>query len=239
MTASHPVAFDHLLFAAMCATTIIEARWLYPALLRAIAADVPGARLRGYTANVVVTWMFTASILALWVIDRRPWTGLFLGAVNPLRVGPGFLLSVIYLAVVWWQVRALLAQSDGVDRLRRQFSKAPPFLPRTLAELRGFRLVSLTAGICEEIICRGFLIWYFASLIGFAAAVVASVILFGLAHLYLGRGHALRAGLAGAVLTVIVLATNSLWPAIVLHALVDGVAGELGFRFRTVPSQAG
>ncbi len=62
-------------------------------------------------------------------------------------------------------------------------------LPQTATEKRWFDAVSVTAGICEEIIYRGFLFAYFAAWLPGAAAgvvIVLAGLVFGLGHLYQG-----------------------------------------------------
>jgi membrane protease YdiL (CAAX protease family) len=102
-------------------------------------------------------------------------------------------------------------------------------LPRTPGERRGFAAVSITAGICEELLFRGFLMWYFAGW-GIVAAVVVSSLLFGFAHIYQGIQSVPRTGILGLVLCLIVVAAGSLWPAIIIHAAIDLNSGDLGYR---------
>lgn len=50
-------------------------------------------------------------------------------------------------------------------------------------------MVCITAGICEEVVYRGFLMQYFHTLpfhLSLAWAMVASSVIFGIAHLYQG-----------------------------------------------------
>ena len=44
----------------------------------------------------------------------------------------------------------------------RQIGAARPLLPHTPGELRGFNLLSITAGICEEVLYRSYIWWYVA-----------------------------------------------------------------------------
>jgi uncharacterized protein len=83
---------------------------------------------------------------------------------------------------------------------------------------------SITAGITEEIRFRGFLLWFLQSLpLGlnsWTALAIASVC-FGIAHWYQGISGVLSTGLAGALLGYIVIQTQSLYVAMVIHALID------------------
>jgi CAAX protease family protein len=55
------------------------------------------------------------------------------------------------------------------------------------------------------------------------------VVLFGGLHAYQGWGGVIRTGVFGALYTAIVGFTESLWPAIVLHTLVDGFSGVMAW----------
>lgn len=226
-----PGVLDLVVMIALCAVTpVADARWIYPRFLRAVAASPPGARPRWYLPLVSLTsWAFTGGVVAIWAAYRRPWAALYIRPARPLGVWLGVGLSVLYAAAMWWQVRTVLAKPHGRARLARQLASASALLPHTSAERRGFVFVSLTAGICEEVLFRGFVMWYCAAFTGPVVAVALSSLLFGFGHLYLGPSHILRSGLVGLLLAGIVIAGGSLWPAIVLHATVDLVAGELGY----------
>jgi membrane protease YdiL (CAAX protease family) len=70
---------------------------------------------------------------------------------------------------------------------------------------------------------------------GFALAAA----LFGLVHLYLGRMHAVRAAIVGAVFGLLVIGTGSLLMAIVLHTAMDLIGGAFtGRAFRAAERHA-
>ncbi len=237
-----PVVLDHVvLVAVFVVAPMLEAFWLFPLFKRVSAAGRRGVRPWAYAVNMLMAWGFTGVVIVLWVLDRRPWTALHLGPARPLGLALGLGLSALYIGVVWRQVRALLRRPDGQERLRRQFANSArqpigPLLPRTPGERRGFALVSFTAGICEELLYRGYLMWYCAVWTGPIFAVVISSVLFGFGHVYLGVGHVVRTAIVGVVFALIVLATGSLWPAMLLHAVLDLVAGEVGYRALSEPA---
>jgi len=208
---------------------VLDARWFYPRFTRAVTTR-PGMRLRWYAVMlIVVPWVFTGAVLTRWALERRPWAALYLQPARPLGVWLGVGLSVLYAALMWWQVRAVLKRPDGRVRLRRQLASAGAMLPHTPGERGVFVLVALTAGFCEEVLFRGFVMWYCAAWTGPIIAVILSSVLFGIGHVYLGVNHIARTALVGLVMAGIVLAGASLWPAIVLHVVIDIVAGELGY----------
>jgi len=87
--------------------------------------------------------------------------------------------------------------------------------------------VALAAGFGEELLFRGLVQAGSAELIGgslgtWIALAIASLV-FGAFH-YLNLTYALLAAAAGAYFGWLLIATDSLWPAIVAHALYDFVA---------------
>ena len=115
-------------------------------------------------------------------------------------------------------------------RIRPNLAYAEPLLPHTSGERRLFWLVSLTAGVCEEVFFRGFLIWFLSAWMGLVLAVLVSSAIFGAGHIYMGWAQAPKTALVGLVLAFVALGSASLVPAMLLHAALDWNSGELGYR---------
>jgi uncharacterized protein len=113
--------------------------------------------------------------------------------------------------------------------LRRLGRPAPPLagdiaalIPRTPGEIRWGAVLSINAGITEEIFFRLLMPFAWFSLTGNVfAALLISIVLFGLVHAYQGVVGVFATMAIGAVLTVVYLATQEIWLAILLHALID------------------
>lgn len=239
-----PSGFDYAPLIVLVAATLFEWLWYWPRYVRAIRAGVPGSRGRFYRGEIIAQWVVTMWVLALWIAEGRPWSALRLGSAVPWRLGIGFFVAAIIVALLLLQARKVqkaLARPKAVARLREQFAFADPLVPQTNNERRRFWLLAITAGICEEILFRGFLMWLIAAWTDLALAVIISSVLFSCAHVHLGAGHVPKTALAGLLFALVVVASSSLWPAIVIHAAVDFNAGEIGFRVaRTAaaPSEA-
>jgi membrane protease YdiL (CAAX protease family) len=93
-----------------------------------------------------------------------------------------------------------------------------------------FLLLSLTAGVWEELLYRGFLVGFLEPRAGLLAAVVLSSAIFGLGHVYQGRRGILNTGLVGLVFAGLYALTRSLWWLMLAHALVDMAGGVVAFR---------
>ncbi len=203
----------------------------WPRLKQRLGSDDPGVRPRTYWANIVVLWTLAAAAVGIWTGAGRPLAelgfrhstgGRFFWALGIAAVLGG-LLTAQYLLV--------LRSPAGRRKLLAQFDQVGAFVPRNRREMAHFAALSVTAGVCEEILYRAFLIWYAvqftgASLTGSAAAVVLAAVVFGVSHLYQGPSNALQVfGLAivGGGLYVL---GGSLWIVMALHAYID-VAGGL------------
>jgi len=95
-------------------------------------------------------------------------------------------------------------------------------IPHSAKEGQLFNALSVTAGICEELLYRGFLIAYFGA---FVEAVVLSSIAFGFGHMYQGKIGIVKTGGIGLALAGLYVLTGSLWAPMVLHVLVDVNSG--------------
>ena len=132
---------------------------------------------------------------------------------------------IVFVAVavgVMHQLSVVRSSAETRARVRQQFRGVTALMiPRNTLERRLAIAVSLTAGVCEEVLYRGFFLWYLMSWLPGWIAVAISAVVFGIAHLYLGWGGVLKATIAGIIFGAAYLLTGSLWVPIALHAVVD------------------
>lgn len=99
-------------------------------------------------------------------------------------------------------------------------------LPRTAREKLAFLALSLGAGICEEIVFRGFLITALSAASGsLLLALLISSAAFGVVHAYQEPSGVARATLLGLVLAAPFVITGSLAAAMLAHAAIDVIGG--------------
>ena len=102
---------------------------------------------------------------------------------------------------------------------------AAALLPIGPLELSLWMVLSVTAGICEEAVYRGYLQRQLGALTGSAVAGIAlSAALFGLGHAYLGVGRAITLAFSGALFGVVAQWRRSVRPGMIAHALTDAIA---------------
>jgi membrane protease YdiL (CAAX protease family) len=100
-------------------------------------------------------------------------------------------------------------------------------VPDTIAETVVFSLVlSPVAGVSEEFVFRGLLMWLFTVTTGDPISAIGSqAVLFGIIHLYQGGLGVLRTFVLGLILGAGTLACGSLLPVIVAHTLINVAVG--------------
>ncbi len=185
----------------------------------------PRARVQSYRKIVVYLWAMTLVVLA-----TVPFGELFTAPPLPGSLGrfggSGLAIGIMVGALGGLLLPAVLATRSPQERSKLLAPMRPLafFLPRTGEERAWFAAVSVTAGICEEIIFRGFLIRYLDALplgLGLWGAVIASAVIFGINHGYQGWKGVIGTTLLALMLTALFFLTGSLLIPIVVHALLD------------------
>lgn len=223
---------DHLIIVLLFVVQPIHGAWAWRRFVARIEAGQPAARTRLYRQTLVLEWFALGVLASVWLNAGRPFADL--GIVVP--GGPGFLAGVVILAAATaWLVyawrKAIHASDDDraavIDALGRQRH----LMPHSVDSYRWFFGLSITAGVVEEIVYRGFVFWYLAQLLPIWAVVVVSAIAFGLGHSYQGLHGMLRITLVGVAFGAYYLLTGSIWLPIVAHALVDVLQGAMIFEY--------
>lgn len=89
-------------------------------------------------------------------------------------------------------------------------------------ELLTFAVVALTPAVCEEMLFRGFLFSAFRGRHKIVVSVLLTAVIFGVYHMSIVRFF--TTALLGAALAVIVYYSDSIFPAMMMHAINNGIA---------------
>ncbi len=212
-------ASDFLCLAVIAVWLVLDHFVVWRTFLRRSEADPIRARLWLYRSLVIELWAAAAVVVSLWLYQKRSWALLRLSAAHGWRLWAS--LGLVLALTLW-----LATSTVRFARLRRRKrvrlrSQAAARAPHTESELAWWAAVSLSAGFSEELVFRGYLIWVFQPLLGVWGAAALSLVVFAAAHAYHGAAGALAVGAVGALMTVVVLISGSLWPAVVMHLLID------------------
>lgn len=217
----------------------------YRRLKEAVANGDTHARTKTYQRALVFEWVSALLAVAAlgfdWSKLNPKLLGLAdLGAVRSLANGGdaahGAVLGVIIgvaagtvgtIAVRLKAKKRGAASATDVNAAQAWWRKLIPdfsaLLPSTMQERWLWALVAISAGICEEVVFRGWLLSMLhreIGLSGVALIAVASAI-FGLAHIYQRATGVILTGFAGVLFCVLYVATGSLLVPILLHIVVD------------------
>jgi len=185
----------------------------------------PGVRLNQYRNSIIHEWTLVCVVLVIGLMSGTSWRSVGLPTSMLFRFNAGwtsYFLTVFIVASLIDLV--LLRKRSPRGKMARPLRGAIHLLPRSGVERTTFVGLALTAGICEEILYRGFglafLHWAMPT-VNLAVDVVVTSLAFGIAHVYQGRSGVAATTIVGAVLGVILASTGTLLVTIAIHALLD------------------
>jgi uncharacterized protein len=182
-------------------------------------------RVRFYVVTLFFEWLlFVLVVAGVW--HRGVPIRVILGARwRSVRE----VLRDIGLAAAFWIVSAgILFVLGWLLRVAALGRKMDFILPRGGAEITLWIALSVTAGICEETIFRGYLQRQFIALTKNApAGILFSAAAFGAAHAYQGFRMVILIGLYGAMFGILAHWRGSIRPGIIAHAWQDSLNGVI------------
>jgi len=222
---------DHAFFLFAAFAYPLFSFFSFRKLLARIAAGDRIERKTLYNSTMLGLWLLFAGAIGTWALGGRTWAtlgfslqidGMFLASVGLLVAG------VVFLVLQIREVGGMNA--DDLAEFRRSVGDLDILLPRNGNELNRFYVVSLTAGVVEEVVWRGFFIWYLSQFLPLWTAALVSAIGFGVAHAYQGWSHVPKIVLVGAAFVLLFLMSGSLWLPMTFHALVDICQGRVAYE---------
>lgn len=181
--------------------------------------DIEVERMGAYVSSAMTLAALGGGV---WVVGARHGGAAALGAVPlPWASFLGWTLGLVAAGLLVTAASREVGRRLGLreSRLLREL------LPRTRPERAAFAVLSVAAGVGEELAYRGYVIPVLGTLVGAPAAAVVSSLVFGVLHVYQGVLGMARTAVLGGVLAWGFLASGSLWPAVVAHAILDVLLG--------------
>lgn len=224
-----PSVLDHILIFALTIVFPLYGLLTWKKFKRSVRSGSPNAKKKAYVETIVLEWAFAIGVLIWWTLQGRNLGELGLNIEVNLRFLIAQFLVIVGCAYLIWQwhfVRKL--EGKIPESLRAQIETVAEMIPFTSGERNLFIAVALTAGICEELLYRGYLLWYMKSYVSWIPAILICIIVFGLGHTYQGRSGILKTGLTGGLMMAIYVFSGSLIGPMILHSVNDITGGLIG-----------
>ncbi len=204
---------------------------------RKLLLENPSKKILVYKQTAIQLIILTVVVL-LPLFSEEIYLGIIgLGFVfDPLWVIALFAVSLIG----FWILKSAKLSEETLQKLVNKNADVQFILPTKKDEYQHMVFVSFVAGICEEIIYRGFLFWFLSNYMPVFPALLCANIPFALAHLTsTGIKNTIGAFVLAMIFSGAYLLTKSLWLPIVLHILVDIYAAVFAYRSaKILPAEA-
>jgi hypothetical protein len=193
--------------------------------------------IHAYARSFIVLWALVL-LLAIdwWMVDRDP-RALGLAVHMDLRFMLGCLVVAAVMVLFFWQFFRIRGFND--ERKRKIIEKNArvfEIAPSSLRQLLYFVGLSVTAGVTEELLCRGFLIWCLTAYMNVAIAAILSSIFFGLGHSYQGVSGIVKTGGVGFIMATLYIGSGTILLPMILHVFVDAHNGFLAYSLKSGPT---
>jgi membrane protease YdiL (CAAX protease family) len=214
-----------LLMQLMAAYTVLVEPFMrtnfYRMLKKQLSID-SAARVLFYRTQVLWEWSWVVVLVLIVIPIPEPLK--WLGLVVPNQFGWIILLALLIGVVL--SVFLLRRNPNAMAAMQRSLASSSILLPATPAERTWFAVSAITAGICEELLYRGFLMSYlpsnFPMFAGqFIIISILSGIIYGLSRAYLGMKGIAQTALTGFSFAIIYFLSGSLLPAMLFHILAE------------------
>lgn len=219
------MTFIYQLFLLLIITVLLP--WLTirnSVAMKALLLEQPAMRWAFYQQGALFQWLMVLLIMvSLW------WSG-----AGPSAIGwssyahLGFWCSLLALVLLSWLTVRRHRPRPGLSHwVRRLYGHVAHFLPTDQRSYRWGVVMALTAGVCEELIYRGFLHHQLSMWLPVWAAVLLTNVVFALTHYTTGLINMLGSFVLGVLFSVGYLLTGDLWLSMWLHVLIDLLAMTL------------
>ncbi|QRN55416.1 CPBP family intramembrane glutamic endopeptidase [Dyella caseinilytica] len=205
-----------------------------PTLQRLKRFSSESARLAFYRRGVIGTWIVTGVTVSLAPLDtllvtpRHPGDLPWLDG-RPLVFAPLVaVIALLFLWILWPSIKCLFDKGTRKTYLKAYRSSFIRFmLPVSRRERAWWVLLSVTAGACEELLYRGFLLQYLRGhlaegpSLALLPAWLLSSLAFGIGHIYQGKQGVIETTTAGLVFGMLAILSGNLILPILIHIVVD------------------
>jgi membrane protease YdiL (CAAX protease family) len=180
------------------------------------------------------SWVVVLAVILIPIPDPLTWVGLTLPSML------GWIIVAALAFGVFLSTLLLRRSPRALASMQQSLQASSVWLPSTPAERSWFAAMAITAGICQELLYRGFLLRYLSVYftgLGWLLSSVISGVVYGFGHAYQGRRNILQTMLTGFSFAILyflggnlfsavtstqpVVLVGTVIPPIIMHALLD------------------
>lgn len=178
-------------------------------------------RLFVYSLTIIFQWLIAGIIFGAIYLEKTKIRSV--GLVKIRLVDFAWGIALLFSLFIVSIIASLTLTALGIPPKGEIAFLLPQELPGKILWV----LVSFTAGYCEELIFRGYIMTRVRLLLKSKSWVVPTIVsafAFGFPHYYQGLPGFIVITLLGVMFSLIYIRTKSLWPCIIAHFLLDFVA---------------
>jgi membrane protease YdiL (CAAX protease family) len=188
-----------------------------------------GAIFWSWIPMILIFLMIPISGLSLDCIGLK-WIHIDTSSLSKWVVYPTIGFYIFYLLYIIYSIIIFKSNKES----RAKAAKGIPddfrwFLPITPKEKRAWTLVSISAGITEEILYRGYLFYALAIVfpnLSLIYILFITTVIFGIGHLYLGK-EVIKSTILGLIFGIFYIVFDSVIPVIIVHIAQDLVMRDI------------
>lgn len=181
-----------------------------------------------FFSNGLMLFIGALLVITSWNISDRPWSAL---GIEWIQSNP--IVWILSIAILIFYFGDIIYGYINKNYLKSRMDEMQYIIPVNWDEFKPYIFLAFSAGLCEEIVFRGFLITYIFHYIGdmpygqwIAMAIPALV--FSLSHLYQGGWAVLKIFIIALLFGAIFIFSGSLILVILIHIFIDLVSGLAG-----------
>jgi membrane protease YdiL (CAAX protease family) len=190
------------------------------------AAITEKTRCKDYIQGIAILWGITFAVFVMCLIGNISLKDLGFRQIS-FKYNIWFTavtLILCGLSFVYFIYQLISSLVSAKFREKANSQSAGGILPRTKKERWLFSFLALSAGICEEIIYRGFIVFLLQIIFPYMPIyiiILIVIIIFGISHTYQGFQGIIGTGILAILFLCLFLVTDSLILAMFLHFIVD------------------
>jgi uncharacterized protein len=180
-----------------------------------------------YYTNGLMLCIGAMIVLTLWNLTLRPFDvlGVNYPTIDALVIGLCSVIVIIYSIDTFINYTNSKKSLDDIKELSH-------IMPTSWNDFKHFIFLAFAAGICEEIVFRGFLVNYISHLCagseyGYFLALVLPAVIFSISHVYQGWFAVMKIFAISLLFGAIFIFSKSLLLVCIIHVLVDLISGAV------------